>query len=253
MPALRAPRIYNLFPLLAGPMSSWAEHLPRIAAMRFDWLYLNPFHYPGFSGSLYAIQDFDRLHPVVAGGDGEPWDARLADFCKAAEAHDIRVMLDLVVNHAARDGRLVHEFPEWFRRHPDGEIASPGALDPSDPHGMVTWHDLAAIDYSRAEHREAQLAFWNDLVRRYLACGVSGFRCDAAYQVPADFWRELIAAARSGADAPVFAAETLGCPPEDSEALAPAGFDLMFNSAKWWDFREPWLLDQYQRLRTAAR
>jgi len=252
MPALRAPRIYNLFPLLAGPMSSWAEHLPRIAAMRFDWLYLNPFHYPGFSGSLYAIQDFDRLHPVVAGGDGEPWDARLADFCKAAEAHDIRVMLDLVVNHAARDGRLVHEFPEWFRRHPDGEIASPGALDPSDPHGMVTWHDLAAIDYSRAEHREAQLAFWNDLVRRYLACGVSGFRCDAAYQVPADFWRELIAAARSGADAPVFAAETLGCPPEDSEALAPAGFDLMFNSAKWWDFREPWLLDQYQRLRTAA-
>lgn len=252
MPELRAPRIYNLFPLLAGPMASWAEHLPRIAAMRFDWLYLNPFHYPGFSGSLYAIQDFDRLHPVVAGGDEEPWDARLAAFCEAAEAQGIRVMVDLVINHAARDGRLVHEYPEWFKRHPDGEIASPGALDPSDPRGMVTWHDLAAIDYGRLENREAQLEFWSSLLRRYLACGVSGFRCDAAYQVPADFWQPLIAAARSTLDTAVFAAETLGCPPGDSEALAPAGFDLMFNSAKWWDFREPWLLGQYQRLRTVA-
>ena len=252
MPALTAPRIYNLFPLLAGPMDRWAEHLPRIAAMRFDWVYLNPFHYPGFSGSLYAIQDFDRLHPVVAGDDDAPWDARLAAFCDAANAHGIRVMVDLVINHAARDSRLVNEHPEWFRRHPGGEIASPGALDPSDPRGMVTWHDLAAIDYERMEHRAAQLAYWTSLVRRYLACGVSGFRCDAAYQVPADFWQPLIAAARADESAIVFAAETLGCPPSDSEALAPAGFDLMFNSAKWWDFREPWLLDQYDRLRTVA-
>ena len=252
MPALRAPRIYNLFPLLAGPMTTWSEHLPRIGAMRFDWVYLNPFHYPGFSGSLYAIQDFDRLHPVVAGGDDEPWDARLAAFCDAADKHGLRVMVDLVINHAARDGRLVQEYPEWFRRHPDGEIKSPGALDPSDPHGMVTWHDLAAIDYDQPEHREAQLKFWNSLVKRYLDCGVSGFRCDAAYQVPSDLWQALITAARSAANAPVFAAETLGCPPGDSEALGPAGFDLMFNSAKWWDFREPWLLQQYQRLRAVA-
>jgi len=252
MPALRAPRIYNLFPLLAGPLTTWSEHLPRIAAMRFDWVYLNPFHYPGFSGSLYAIQDFDRLHPVVAGDDDGPWDARLEAFCDAADTHGLRVMVDLVINHAARDGRLVREYPEWFRRHADGEIASPGALDPSDPHGMVTWHDLAAIDYGQPEHREAQLACWNSLVQRYLACGVSGFRCDAAYQVPADFWQALITAARSAGNAPVFAAETLGCPPQDSEALGPAGFDLMFNSAKWWDFREPWLLEQYQRLRAVA-
>ena len=252
MPAVKAPRIYNLFPLLAGPMTDWAGHLPRIAAMNFDWVYLNPFHYPGFSGSLYAIQDFDRLHPVVAGGADEPWDDRLAEFCNAAGKHGLRVMVDLVINHAAKDGLLVEQHPEWFRRHPDGALASPGALDPSAPLGEVTWGDLAAIDYEQPEHRAAQLEFWTALVRRYLACGVSGFRCDAAYQVPAGFWRPLIEAAREAESSTVFAAETLGCPPQQTAALAPAGFDLVFNSCKWWDFREPWLLEQYEQLRAAT-
>ena len=64
---MTGPRIYNLFPLLAGPVPAWEGHLDRIAAMGFDWLYVNPFHYPGFSGSLYAVKDFYRLHPLLAG------------------------------------------------------------------------------------------------------------------------------------------------------------------------------------------
>src|SRR5713101_1473289 len=45
-------RIYNLFPSLTGTIRDWATHLPRIAAMGFNAVYINPFHYPGFSGSL---------------------------------------------------------------------------------------------------------------------------------------------------------------------------------------------------------
>src|SRR5215213_9783607 len=48
------PRIYNLFPLLVGTISAWRAELPRIAAMNFDWVYGNPFHETGRSGSLYA-------------------------------------------------------------------------------------------------------------------------------------------------------------------------------------------------------
>ena len=252
MLAVKAPRIYNLFPLLAGPMTAWAEHLPRIAAMGFDWVYLNPFHSPGRSGSLYAIKDFDRLHPVVADGVDAPWDDRLKAYCDAAGKHGIRVMVDLVVNHAAKDSRLVEQHPEWFRRQPDGELASAGAPDLAAPQGVVTWADLTPIDYDQPTQRDAQLEFWTVLIRRYLACGVSGFRCDAAYQVPVDFWRPLIDAARAAVAETVFAAETLGCPPDQTEALGPAGFDLVFNSCKWWDFRKPWLLVQYERLRSVA-
>ena len=44
-----------LSPPLIGPVRDWAGHLPRIEGMGFDWVYLNPIHYPGFSGSLYAL------------------------------------------------------------------------------------------------------------------------------------------------------------------------------------------------------
>jgi len=252
MTGLRAPRVYNLFPLLAGSIETWERHLPRIAGMGFDWVFLNPFHAPGFSGSLYAIKDIDRLHPAVAGDGEEAWDRPLARFCEAAGQHGLSVMVDLVINHTAKDSRLVEAQPDWFQRDADGSPRSPRAVDPADPRSVTVWGDLAALDYERPKLREAQIAYWSALVRRYLAAGVRGFRCDAAYQVPVEIWRPLISAAkRERADA-AFAAETLGCSLEEAESLAPAGFDLLFNSAKWWDFRAPWLLGQYERLRRIA-
>ena len=62
-------RIYNLFPILAGTVRQWSEHLPRIAAMGFNAVYINPFHYPGFSGSLYAVKDYYRLNPRFRGDE----------------------------------------------------------------------------------------------------------------------------------------------------------------------------------------
>ena len=48
-------------PLLVGSVQDWSGHLARIAGMQFDWVFLNPIHYPGFSGSLYAVKDPYRL------------------------------------------------------------------------------------------------------------------------------------------------------------------------------------------------
>src|SRR5262249_19183592 len=45
----------------------------------------------------------------------------------------------------------------------------------------------------------------------------------------------------------LFFAESLGCPAEETVRLARSGFDFIFNSSKWWDFTEPWCLDQYRQ------
>jgi starch synthase (maltosyl-transferring) len=79
-----------------------------------------------------------------------------------------------------------------------------------------------------------------------------GFRCDAAYKVPGEIWRTIIAAAREVRSDIVIAAETLGAPLEAVTRLRPAGFDYLFNSSKWWDFRAGWLLDQYEQFRHIA-
>ena len=245
------PRIYNLFPLLAGAVPDWIDHLPRIASMAFDWVYVNPFHYPGFSGSLYAIKDTGRLHPVAQGdADEHPADL-LKGFTAAAAEHGVKAMADLVINHTSKDALLVERKPHWFAREADGGLRSPRAVDPDDPRKATVWGDLAEIEY-RPEVREEQASHWSAEARRYLEQGFSGFRCDAAYKVPADVWRRIIADCRRAHPDCLFAAETLGCTLEQVADLKEAGFDYLFNSAKWWDFRSRWLLDQYELHRRIA-
>lgn len=244
-------RIYNLFPLLAGPLPAWEKHLDRIAAMGFDWVFLNPVHYPGFSGSLYAVKDYYALNPLLTDGVRSSPEASLSEFLKAAEARGIAVMMDLVVNHTAKDSPLTEQHPEWFMHEPDGSLHSPFAVDPDDGHKTI-WGDLAEIDYSDRPERAALISYFADYIRHYTRMGVRGFRCDAAYKVPKQVWRALISAGRQQRDDLVFAAENLGASEEEVKAMRGAGFDYLFNSSKYWDFRQRWLLDQYEMFRSIA-
>jgi len=246
------PRIYNLFPLLAGSVSDWHGHLPRIAAMGFDWIYLNPVHYPGFSGSLYAVKQTDRLHPLFQGTASESADALLRGFIAAAQGQGLRVMMDLVINHTAKDSPLIEQHPGWFARNPDGSVRSPRAVAPDDPTKITEWGDLAEIDYESPTNVAPLIEHWSALAVHFARLGFAGYRCDAAYQVPAPVWSAIIRNVHAIAPDALFAAETLGCRVDQIEALAGAGFQYLFNSAKWWDFRADWLLEQYDILRRIA-
>jgi starch synthase (maltosyl-transferring) len=244
-------RIYNLFPTRAGTIADWTAELPRIAAMAFNAVYLNPFHQPGFSGSLYAVKDYYRLNPRFRGAAKDSDDDLLRGFTAAAKRQGLRVIMDLVVNHTAKDSDLVLRRPEWFARDADGGLHAPFAVDPADPEKRTVWGDLAELDY-RPPQREAITGYFADLVRHYVGLGFGGFRCDAAYKVPAPVWRRLIDAAKAVDPDIVFLAENLGASQEVVLGLADAGFDYLFNSLKWWDFESSWLLDQYELYRHIA-
>lgn len=246
------PRIYNLFPLLVGPIDKWSDHLPRIAEMGFDWVFVNPFHLPGASGSLYSVADYYRLNPLFGDGTTQQTDRLLTGFVETAARHGLSVMMDLVINHTAIDSPLIAEYPSWHLRHQNGSIVMPSVTDPDDPGKVTVWRDLAEIDYSPRPERDQIIAYWFNLVCHYSSLGFRGFRCDAAYKVPADVWEAVIKAARGVRSDSVFAAETLGCSPDQVEALDGCGFDCLFNSSRWWDFKADWLLDQYERYRHVA-
>jgi starch synthase (maltosyl-transferring) len=246
------PRIYNLFPSLVGAIDRWTAQLERIAAMGFDWVYVNPFHESGYSGSLYAVKSYYRLNPLFRGSAIGDDDDIIRGFAEAARRLGIDVMMDLVVNHTARDADLASEHPGWYRHDADGAIVSPSANDPANPANVTVWTDLAELDYAERPERGEMIAYFCDVVRHYARLGIRGFRCDAAYKVPSDVWSAYIRAAREVRPDALFAAETLGAPLEDVTRLGPAGFDFLFNSSKWWDFRAGWLLDQYERFRHIA-
>ena len=247
------PRIYNLFPPLVGSVTQWVTHIPRIADMNFNWIYLNPFQIEGRSGSIYAVKDPYSLNEIARGAT-PPSDefSALRHFADVANRHGIRVMMDLVINHTASDALLVEDHPNWYRRNADGTLYSPRAIDPVDPSQVTIWGDLAEFDYDTPPIRTALIDYWSAYVQHYASLGFHGFRCDAAYQVPAAVWRAIIDTGRRSVPDLVFVAETLGCTPPQILALADAGFDFIFNSAKWWDFSASWLLDQYEQHRLIA-
>lgn len=247
------PLIYNLFPRLVGPLTRWPEHAERARSMGFNWLYLNPWHYPGFSGSLYAPKELWRMNPLfqAPGADGHDL-GPLRDFLARMRARGLPVMMDLVINHTAKDAPLLDEHPEWFVRDAQGQVQSPFVVDPDDPAKVTVWGDLAEVDNEHAENRDALWDYWTDVVRRSLDLGFAGFRCDAAYKVPAALWRRLIETAKAADPGIVFFAETLGAPLEPIRALKDAGFDFFFNSSKWWDLTQPWALKQHEEFRHIA-
>ncbi|MEW6388691.1 MAG: alpha-amylase family glycosyl hydrolase [Thermodesulfobacteriota bacterium] len=244
--------IYNLFPPLVGSIPRWEEHLKRIAGMGFTWIYLNPIHTPGLSGSLYAVKDYFGINPLFYPESGEDPEEALRHFLQAAHRRGLQVMLDLVINHTAVDSPLVEEHPEWYAKDEEGRIKHPGAIDPADARKVTVWGDLAELAYWPVPDPENLLHYWDTVVSHFLRLGFMGFRADAAYKIPGDFWARLIGEARSLDPEVQFFAETLGCRLEECAQLSSAGFDFLYNSSKWWDFQADWCLEQYNRFRHLA-
>ena len=244
----QVPVIYNLFPRLAGTMSDWLQHASRAAEIGFNWLYINSIHYPGFSGSLYAVKHYYRINPQFLPPDGEKDDlAILEQTLRGFRDLGLWPMMDLVINHTSQNCPLIKEHPAWYVHNERGEISSPFARDPDNPEKITVWGDLAEIDNEGSSDRESLWAYWAELVKRYLKLGFKGFRCDAAYKIPAALWHFLVNEAASIDPDAMFFAETLGCTEEEALALHDAGLHYFFNSSKWWDFVQPWCLMQHEK------
>jgi starch synthase (maltosyl-transferring) len=241
----QGPRIYNLFPLLGGPFPAWGPHMERAARLGFNWLFINAFQLSGYSGSLYSIRDHYAIDPrMIDPAAGLPL-SQIREMIHRAHELGLKLMTDLVINHTAFDSPLVRYHAAWFKHGADGKPLHPGAKDGDK---WVTWGDLAEIDNNSGPERDSLWRYWLDVANHHAALGFDGFRCDAAYKVPEELWRFLLANVKKAHPGTLFFAESLGCAFDDTLRLARSGFDFLFNSSKWWDFDAPWCLDQYHRV-----
>jgi starch synthase (maltosyl-transferring) len=247
------PVIYNLFPRHLGPIDAWSAVIPHIREMSFNAVFVNPFHETGLSGSLYSIKDYFRLNPLFLrqGQDAVNFKP-LNKFIRDCRDARLDLIMDLVINHTAADSPLIREHPSWYKRDPSGEVAHPYAVDPDDPGKVTVWGDLASIDNEHSGDRQNLWNYWDRLVDFYQEMGIRGFRCDAAYQVPAALWQWLIGRAKNRFPDSRFYSETLGCRLDQAQALQGSGFDFLFNSVKWWNGDASWVLDQHAAYKPVA-
>ncbi len=236
--APRCPRLYYLHPAMVGPLPSWDAALAYAAELGFNGVLLAPVGTPGGSGHLFQIGDPDRPHPALE-FEGDTASA-LAALAEKARRAGVALHLDLVLDRAASDGRLVSEHPEWF--------AAPPADAPPDPRLAPAEQGIQPARLFDDAVADAMGDWWGARLRAYAAAGVAGFRGDAPARVPLALWR------RFTGDLPEcrFMAWTAGLAARDLQFLAGAGFAATFNSLAWWDGREGWLAEEAFRLASVA-
>ncbi|MDR2579081.1 MAG: hypothetical protein LBC70_09810 [Chitinispirillales bacterium] len=247
------PVIYNLFPRLFKTIDDWTAYVDTIAAMKFNSIFVNPFHEVGGSKSMYAVKDYYRLNDEFLPAKAKTDDfAPLKKFVEKCKSRGIEVYMDLVINHTANESVLISKYPKWYKRDANGQIAHPYAIDPGNPSNVTVWGDLSEIEFEHNPDFAGMIKYWDELIAFYQEIGINGFRCDAAYKVPRNAWEPLIKNARKRSKGAMFLAESLGCTVEETIALNGSGFDYLFNSSKWWNFEGSWCLDQHDRFRHIA-
>jgi alpha-amylase len=160
-----------------GTFSAFANELPRLKDMGVKTIWFMPVtpiaqkNKKGSLGSYYACSDYLSVSPEFG---------TLDDFKKIVkQAHDLdfKVILDWVANHTGWDHGWTIDQPGYYLKDPvtnDFKMAS----------GM---EDIIELDYSNPSSRRAMkdaMAFWVN------ECDIDGFRCDLAFWVELDFWKE---------------------------------------------------------------
>ena len=163
-----------------GTLRAATERLAFLRSVGVDAIWLMPI-YPigeegrkGTLGSYYSIRDYKGVNPEFGSEED------LRHFIRTAHALGLKVLLDWVANHTARDARWITErAAEWYERDEAGVAKVPW-----------DWTDTAKLNYANREVWRGQIEAMRYWVEEF---DVDGFRCDMAMLVPIEFWQEASA------------------------------------------------------------
>ncbi len=176
---IRQSVIYEVFPRqfsATGNFAGITARLDELKALGVDVLWLMPIHpvghlkSKGTLGSPYAVQDYYAVNPEYGTKDDF---RRLVD---GAHARGMKVIIDIVANHTAWDSVMMAH-PDYYRKDASGNVIPP----------HPEWSDVAALNYANPDTRRYMrdmMVYW---VREF---HLDGLRCDAAGELPTDFWEE---------------------------------------------------------------
>lgn len=179
---LKSGVIYQIFVRAfspAGDLNGVTARLDDLHALNVNILWLMPIHpdgqvkRKGSLGSPYAVRDYYAIHPALGTKDD------LHRLVEQAHQRQMKVIIDIVANHTAWDSVMMAH-PDFYRKDAQGHITYPH-----------DWTDVAWLDYSNPKLRQYMidmLVYW---IKEF---NLDGFRCDAASEVPTDFWEQARAA-----------------------------------------------------------
>jgi alpha-amylase len=166
-----------------GSFKAFEKSLPRLKDMGVEILWFMPITpigldgrkgTPAEMGSYYAVKDYYAVSSEY--GTMDDWKTLVKD----AHALGFKVITDWVPNHTSPDNAWIKNHPNFYKKDSTGK--------PAIPFG---WSDTRQLDYDNRELRDSMIAAMQFWIRE---SGIDGFRCDVAWNVPNDFWKEAITA-----------------------------------------------------------
>ena len=175
---LKSGTIYQVFVRSfspSGDLNGVTARLDDLHKLGVNILWLMPIHpdgqvkKKGSLGSPYAVRDYYAIDPALGTKDD------LHRLVAEAHKRQMKVIIDMVASHTAWDSVMMAH-PEYYKKDKEGHVTSP-----------YDWTDVAALDYSNPKLRR----YMTDVLLSWVkGFDLDGYRCDAAGEVPTDFWEE---------------------------------------------------------------
>ena len=168
-----------------GDLAGIEEKLPYLASLGVTCLYLNPI-FEAHSNHRYDTGNYEAIDPLL--GDEED----LRSLCHAAEGYGISVLLDGVFSHTGDDSKYFNKY---------GRYPGVGAFQSKDspyfswykfkqwPLKYESWWGIDILPEVREETPGYidYITGKDGIARRWLRCGVRGWRLDVADELPDEF------------------------------------------------------------------
>lgn len=157
-----------------GNFQTFIKDMPRIKELGADILWLMPINPIGLKnrkgtlGNYYSVQNYTKINPEFG---------NLEDFKAVVSfAHNQgqKVIIDWVGNQTSWDHPWITDHPDWYEKDSSGNIVS-----------QYDWTDVAKLNYNNPDLKNAMIESMKYWVKE---CDIDGFRCDAAFLIPPDFW-----------------------------------------------------------------
>lgn len=173
-----------------GDLKGIEEKLPYIADLGVNCIYINPI-FEAHSNHRYDTADYEKIDPLVGCEDD------LKALCKTAkEKYGIAVILDGVFSHTGCDSKYFNMYNHYNNLGAYNSKESPYFSwykfieYPNDYHAWWGIKLLPEVIEEDESYRE-YICGKNGILRKWLRCGISGWRLDVADELPDIFLDDL--------------------------------------------------------------
>ncbi len=178
-----------------GDLEGIRQKLPYLASLGVTCIYLNPI-FEAHSNHRYNTADYSRIDDILGG------EKDLIRLCKAAKKLGIEIILDGVFSHTGNDSIYFNEYRRYTGLGAAESVDSPYRswykFDDSRL-GYSAWWGVPSLPEINEDDPsfDGFITGDNGIIKKWMKCGVKGWRLDVADELPDSFLDHIRKAVKS--------------------------------------------------------